>query len=332
MIKLKTGSKVAAVALLLAATAIPAFGDFMAVKANRINSFSVTSNETDFGKLKFLGGLEMTTADGSLGAWSSIRFRPDQKHFVGVLDTGHFITGAIDRDADGRLNGISDLAITSMRDAKGRANSGKWNMDSESLAFRQGEVLVSFEQRHRVDVYPDPGFETSKPLRSLSKLIPDARLVDNRSLETVAVSPADGPLAGAPIIVAEESLNASGDMYAAVLDGPQKGIFYVKRHAPFDVTDGTFLPNGDLVLLERSFGFPQGVGMRMRRIRTADIKPGATVDGEELIKAGFGTQIDNMEGVDAFQAADGSTHLILVSDDNHSLLQRNLMLEFQLKD
>jgi len=70
----------------------------------------------------------------------------------------------------------------------------------------------------------------------------------------------------------------------------------------------------------------------MRRIRTGDIKPDATVDGEELITAGYGRQIDNMEGVDAFKAADGSTHLILVSDDNHSLLQRNLMLEFKLKD
>lgn len=332
MTNLRTGSRIAAVALLLATTAFPAFGDFMAVKANRINSFSLASNETDFGKLEFLGGLEMTTADGSLGAWSSIRLRPDLKHFVGVLDTGHWITGAIDRDGDGHLNGISDLAITSMLDARGRANSAKWNMDSESLAIGQGQILVSFEQRHRVDVYPDPGFETSKPLRSLSKLIPDARLVSNRSLETVTVSPAAGPLAGSPVIVAEESLNESGDMYAAVLEGSQKGIFYVKRHAPFDVTDGAFLPSGDLVLLERSFGFPEGVGMRMRRIPAADIKPGATVDGEELIQAGFGTQIDNMEGLDAFQAADGSTHLILVSDDNHSLLQRNLMLEFKLKD
>ena len=34
--------------------------------------------------------------------------------------------------------------------------------------------------------------------------------------------------------------------------------------------------------------------------------------------------------VDAFTAEDGSTHLIVVSDDNHSLIERNLLLEFKL--
>lgn len=328
----KTGLKASLAALAMLALTLPAFGDFLTVKSNVIRQFSLTSDSNDFGRLEFLGGLDMTTADGALGAWSSIRFRPDQKHFVGVLDTGHWITGAIERDGKGRLSGISDLSITAMLDKRGRIDNQKWRMDSESLAFRPGEILVGFEQWHRVDVYPDPGFETSKPLRSLSKLIPDARLVDNKSLETTMVAPKDGPLAGAPVIVAEESLNDAGDMYAAVLEGPRKGIFYVKRHAPFDVTDGTFLANGDIVLLERSFSFPAGVGMRMRLVRANDIKPGATVDGEALIVARTGTQIDNMEGIDAFEAADGTTHLILVSDDNHSLLQRTLMLEFRLKD
>ncbi len=55
-----------------------------------------------------------------------------------------------------------------------------------------------------------------------------------------------------------------------------------------------------------------------------------SVDGETLIAAGPSNQIDNMEGIDVVPQPDGSTHLILVSDDNHSFLQRNLMLEFKL--
>jgi hypothetical protein len=326
------GLKAAAAALFAVACAFPAFGDVSAVSSLRIDQFQVGSPQRDFGRLEFLGGLEMTTADGALGAWSSIRIRPDQAHFVGVLDTGDWITGKIMRDGGGRLSGVQDLKISPMLDKNGRPNAKKWLMDSESLALRKGEVLVGFEGRHRVDVYPDPGFETSKPMRSLPKLIPDAKLVGNKSLETTVVAPANGPLAGSPVIVSEESLNKEGNMYAAVLEGPRKGIFFVKRHEPFDITDGTFLPDGDLLLLERSFGLLQGIGMRMRLVHADDIKPGATVDGEELIKAGIGTQIDNMEGVDSFLAPDGSVHLILVSDDNHSLLQRNLMLEFRLKN
>jgi hypothetical protein len=70
--------------------------------------------------------------------------------------------------------------------------------------------------------------------------------------------------------------------------------------------------------------------MRIRRIKSTDIKPDAVMDGEVLMQADFGYQIDNMEGIDAFTAADGTTHVVIVSDDNHSILQRNLMLEFRL--
>ena len=100
----------------------------------------------------------------------------------------------------------------------------------------------------------------------------------------------------------------------------------------FDVTDGAFLPDGDLLLLERRFDLAHGIGMQIRRIAGSDIKPGAVVDGNVIFQAGPNLQIDNMEGLDVFRAADGTIHLIIVSDDNHSILERNLMLEFRLKD
>ncbi|WP_269072224.1 esterase-like activity of phytase family protein [Rhizobium sp. C4] len=304
----------------------------VAVTSERIETFHPGSSETVFGRLEFLVGLVMKSPDPNFGGWSSIRLRPDQTHFVGVIDNGDWITGALVRDAAGRLAGIADVDVTPMLAKSGRPDARKEKMDAESLAFRTGEVLVSFERVHRVDVYPDPGFQTSPPKRTLSKLIPDARLKANKGLETVVVAPANGPLAGSPVIVAEESLNAAGDNYAAVLEGPRKGIFYVRRHGAFDISDGTFLPSGDLVLLERSFSLLQGVAIRLRLIRADDIRPDATVDGEELMVADLSYKIDNMEGVDAFHAADGSTHLVLVSDNNNSFLQSNLMLEFRLKD
>jgi hypothetical protein len=55
------------------------------------------------------------------------------------------------------------------------------------------------------------------------------------------------------------------------------------------------------------------------------------VDGRIIFEANADDQIDNMEGLDAFRAPDGTIHLIMVSDDNHSILQRNLMLEFRLR-
>ncbi|MBN9053567.1 MAG: esterase-like activity of phytase family protein, partial [Rhizobiales bacterium] len=100
---------------------------------------------------------------------------------------------------------------------------------------------------------------------------------------------------------------------------------------PWDITDGAFLPNGDLLLLERRFRLLDGMGMRIRRIDGDTIRPGAVVDGEVLIDADLRQQIDNMEGLDVVAMAKDDIRIIVVSDDNHSILQRNLMLEFRLK-
>jgi len=41
-------------------------------------------------------------------------------------------------------------------------------------------------------------------------------------------------------------------------------------------------------------------------------------------------QIDNMEAMDVWTREDGAVMVSLMSDDNHSILQRNLYLEFVL--
>ena len=302
------------------------------IHATVISTFRPGSQETQFGALEFIGGLELSSDDALLGAISAIRFRPDQRHFVSVLDTGHWLTGAIERDDKGRLKGITEARIMPMIDRYGGTDAGKGAMDAEGLALRGDHVLVSYEQYHRVDAYPDPGFETSSPDDTIPILIPRRQLRANRSLEALMIAPQSSPLAGAAVIVAEDSLNDEGNMLAAILDGPLQGRFTVRHYDGFDVSDGVFLPDGDLLLLERRFGLAHGLGMRIRRIAGADIKPDALVDGTVIFEASTREQIDNMEGIDVFRAADGTLHLILVSDDNHSILQRSLMLEFRLRE
>ncbi len=302
------------------------------IRATVISTFRPGTSETRFGSLEFVGGLELSSDNAFLGAISAIRFRPDRLHFISVLDTGHWLTGAIERDEDGRLKGISDARIMPMIDRHCGTEAGKSAMDSEGLALRGDHVLVSFEQFHRVDVYPDPGFEISPPDGTMPIPIPKVEWRANRSLEALMIAPQSSLLAGGAVIVTEDSLDDQGNISAAVLDGPLQGRFTVRRYGGFGVSDGVFLPDGDLLLLERRFGLMHGLGVRIRRIAGADIKPGAVVDGKVIFEAGPRDQIDNMEGLDVFRAADGALHLIMVSDDNHSILQRSLMLEFKLID
>lgn len=314
----------------LVALPVAPAGEFLPVTAQVIKTFRQGSSNTEPGPLQFLGGLQYSSSDRRLGGVSSIRFRPDGRSFVAVLDTGDWMTGKTVRDGAGRLLSITELSIAPMLGADGQPGS-KSEMDSEGLASRAGELIVSYERQHRVSAYPDPGFETSKP-RPIDMVIPKRELRSNGGIETLAVAPAGSPLKGAIVAVAERSIDGDGNLFAAILDGPLKGIFTVSKDDPWDITDGDFLPDGDLLLLERRFSFTGGVGMRIRRIDGNTIRPGAVVDGKVLIEADMRAEIDNMEGLDVIRGPEGDIRIILVSDDNRSFLQRNLMLEFRLTE
>ena len=83
-------------------------------------------------------------------------------------------------------------------------------------------------------------------------------------------------------------------------------------------------------MLERHFAWTAGRRMRIRRIPLARYPPGAVVDGPVLFEADLGHQIDNMEGIGVHRAGSGETVLTLVSDDNFSLIQRTMLLQFTL--
>lgn len=300
------------------------------VGADPIRNFRPGSGEKRHGSLEFVGGLELWSRDSDFGGISAMRMLEDGYRFVGVMDTAHWFTGRFERDAVGRLSDVTDFKIAPMRDAKSRIIKEREDADAEGLVLRGDEVLVSFERTHRIERFRFEDVPGATPLGRIKHFIPDHEFRYNRGMEALAIAPPGTPLDRAMVVISERSLDKKGDIFAAILDGPKKGVFFVKRHPPFDVTDGDFLPNGDLLLLERRFSAVRGVGMRIRRIAGADIAAGRTVDGEVLIDADFSHEIDNMESLDVSTAPDGSARILLASDDNQSFLQDTLVLEFRL--
>jgi hypothetical protein len=162
-------------------------------------------------------------------------------------------------------------------------------------------------------------------------LPPAARkLPYNKGLEALVVVPKGMPLAGTLIAMSERGLDASGNLIAFLIGGPTPGQFAVRRTENFDVSDAVLLASGDLLILERKFSLLAGVGIRIRRIPLKSVMPGAIVDGPSIFNADLGEEIDNMEGIDAHVTEDGDTVLTMVSDDNFSMIQRTLLLQFTL--
>ncbi len=178
-------------------------------------------------------------------------------------------------------------------------------------------------------------FDFSKGFtRSTGEVVPTQaavrKLPNNKGLEALVWVPKNLPLAGTLIAISERGLDANGNLIAFLVGGKTPGQFSVRRTDNFDVSDAVLLPSGDLLLLERKFSWLGGIGIRIRRVALASVAPGALVDGPAIFNADLGDEIDNMEGIDAHVTPEGDTVLTLVSDDNFSLIQRNLLLQFTL--
>ena len=297
----------------------------------RVTSFDSLQVEPG-SNVEFRGGLVLASRDRNFGSWSGLDFAADGTLYA-VADDGIWLRLKLVETA-GRLTGIASAAMAPLLDDAGRQILRKDDADAEGLriAMRNGveTAFVSFEQRPDVRTFAGPDFATAKP--GHMKLPPVLYgLPDNQGLEAVAVAPADGTLAGAIVVVAEHYLDRNGNHRAFILDGPHPGEFSIRRSDDFDVSDAAFLPNGDLLVLERKFGFPGGFSMRLRRIAAAAIAPDALVDGATLLTADGSDGIDNMEGMAVRPLPDGSALVTLISDDNHSFLERTILLAFAVK-
>jgi len=202
--------------------------------------------------------------------------------------------------------------------------------DSESIALDGPFVYIGLERVNKV-----LRFDFSKGFtRSRGEVVPlppaASRLPYNKGLEALVFVPKGMPLAGTLIALSERGLDAKGNLIAFMVGGPTPGQFSVLRTDNFDVSDAVLLTSGELLILERKFSWVAGLDIRIRRIPLDTLAPGAVIDGPSIFKADLGQEIDNMEGIDAHVTAEGETVLTMVSDDNFSPIQRNLMLQFRL--
>lgn len=301
------------------------------IRSSPIDHFLIGRDQTRFGEFEFRGGVTIASSDAAFGGLSGIDFLPNGESFVAISDLGYWFRGRAER-SNGWLTGVANAEWAPMLNAEGRPLGAKRNADAEGLRFgaRDGRpaAYVSFEQTNDLRTYAlGPGLALERPERvRLPKSATGIKR--NRGFEALAIAPADSALAGSPILIAERTLNRAGNHRAFVVSGPLAGEFAIRRSDDFDVTDADFLPNGDLLILERRVVMPLGVQMRIRRIDASRIRPGATVDGPVALFADMANQIDNMEGLAVTSDPAGQARITLISDDNRSFIQRTILLEF----
>jgi hypothetical protein len=300
------------------------------VRARPITAFEPRNPErTSFGALAFRGGLELTSSDPHFGGISSIRVEADGARFLAVTDKGYWLRGRIAYQG-ARPVGIADAEMAPVLSHDGKPLDARGWYDTEAMARDGGTVWLGIERVNRIvrlNVGRDGLAARAQPVPISSGI---TSLPHNKGLECLEVVPPGQPHARALIAISERGLDEAGNIKGFLHAGSGWSEFAVKRIGDFDVTDCAVTPRGDLLVLERSFSRFRGVAMRIRRMALASVQPGATIDGPVLIEADMGYQIDNMEGLSVHRDG-GALVLTLISDDNFSMMQRTLLLQFTLE-
>ncbi len=300
------------------------------VKARTIASFDPRDrSHVRFGSLEWRSGLVLTSGFRGFGGLSGIRLDQKGERFIAISDKGGWFTGRI-RYEGREMKGLDDVEASPLLGPDGRPITARGWFDSEAIALDGSLVYVALERVNQVLRYDfSKGFTRAHgevvPLPPAAKKLPY-----NKGLEALVIVPKGQSLAGTLIAISERGLDAQGNLIGFLVGGPSPGQFSVRRTENFDVSDAVLLAGGDLLMLERKFSWLGGIGIRIRRIPLSTVAPGAVVDGPSIFTADLGQEIDNFEGIDAHVTPEGDTVLTLISDDNFSLIQRTLLMQFTL--
>jgi len=304
------------------------------IEARPIPAFDTRDRaHTRFGSLQYRSGLVLTSRYKDFGGISGLRLDDKGEGFIAISDKGNWFTGKIAYSGDAMV-GIVDVEAAPMLGADGRPITARGWYDTESIAVDGPTVYIGLERVHQILKF-DFGRDG---VRARGEPIPQPpgmrKLPSNGSLEALVMVRKDrfksSPLAGMLLAISERGLDSAGNISAWIIGGKAPANFSVRRTKNYDISDAALLPSGDLLLLERKFSLFGDTGVRIRRIPLASIVPEAVIDGPTIFDADLGYEIDNFEGLDVHVTPEGDTVLTLISDDNFSMLQRTLLMQFTL--
>ncbi len=193
-------------------------------------------------------------------------------------------------------------------------------LDGEALALASdGALLAAFEHDdslRRLRPGPDGDWHTERlhPGRLIEGAPP------NEGLEALASWP-DGTL----LALSEGARSAPGIARGARLAGGAVEPFGYRTGEGFSPVAAD-AAGGRLYVLERAVGVLTGWQSRLTRTPIPSMPIGSTLEGEEVLRINAGDLAENYEGMAILERAGERDLILLVSDDNFSVLQRTLLL------
>ncbi|SFD64857.1 esterase-like activity of phytase family protein [Roseivivax sediminis] len=288
-----------------------------ALGAVLLASVALTSSAGPPEGARLVGETPWTVEATAFGGLSGLELSADGRRFTAIGDRGLILSGTIARDDSGRIEDIETGPLRRLREADGQPVTGA-RLDSEGLAIGPAGTFVSFEGIPRILRLDEKDRGTPIELSAEMKA-----LEGNSGLEALAID-----LEGRLVALPERSGRLTRPFPVWRLEGGSwRVVARIPRSGGFLVTGADIGPDGRLYVLERSFTVI-GFRSRVRRFELTD--EGARAE-TLLLETGTGVH-DNLEGISAWQDADGAIRLTMVSDDNFNPLQRTEFVEYLVRD
>ncbi|HEY0626060.1 MAG TPA: esterase-like activity of phytase family protein [Allosphingosinicella sp.] len=295
----------------------------MTVSARPVPLDRAVPDRTILGRLHYLGGVELDSADPRFGGFSSLKWRNGRLYTI--TDVGDWMTfRTIERQ--GRLEGLRVAALGDLHGPNGQLLEGTATGDSEAMVWDGSGWIVGFEHDHKILRYRSLGGPAEPMLDPQTLFGP---LEKNQGAETLAVR-------GDSLFLCAERLASDGAPNCYLR---RKGRFEpVNLPPPAGLDPKTAYPvdadwaaDGTLYILMRSWS-----GGNDNRVALVTRSP----LGDRRTLATFvpPVTVDNYEGL-ALREENGRTFLYIISDDNFGVYndpakpetwQRTLLMKFEL--
>ncbi len=268
------------------------------------------------GALRYRAGWALTADNDHFGGFSGLVVTETGK-LTAISDRGDWLEADFVPDAREPIRNATMRPFTEA--AQGKRKSA---FDSESIIAEGDGFLVSFEADHRLLSVAADG---TVQLSALSAMTDFDGLADNRGIE--AITFVNGQL----LVLPEAGVDTVGRLRGQLVTEAGTKPVYFRPPTNYSPTDAATMKNGDVLVLLRRYSLFDGVSAKLVRVRGTAIKPGATIEGEELVHLDPPYTVDNMEGLDVVERAGEPPTIFLISDDNFRDSQRTLLLVFTLE-
>ncbi len=288
------------------------------IEARALSPDDATRNQPG---LVWVEGWTLHASNNNFGGFSALRKQGD--HFVMVSDIGAIV------EFDWRRGAAMDAKIDALPKGCGSRRNKK-EQDSESLAIDpvSGTRWIGLEMKQHICV--------------IAKGASQAREIVPPDMKNWPRTGGPESLAwlrrGGLLVLAERDDDWLKPVTPALYfsGGPQGDAAKAVRlgyRAPkgYRAVDAAELPDGRLLVLNRSFAPPFNFSAKLVVIDTPRLAAGDVLEGREIASFAKPGIVDNFEGLAIDARADG-IHIWIISDDNFMRpIEQSYLLHFKLK-